>query len=69
MTQDNIHLEQDGPGSFTFSFSSPRGELSGVSMSEPKGLRTSDRMTIESKRPKIRFWRSRENSARPAGTP
>jgi hypothetical protein len=29
MTQDNIQLEQDGPGSFTFSFSSPRGELSG----------------------------------------
>jgi hypothetical protein len=29
MTQDDIHLEQDGPGSFKFSFSSRRGELSG----------------------------------------
>lgn len=29
MTQDNIHLEQDGSGSFRFSFSSRRGELSG----------------------------------------
>lgn len=29
MTQDNIHLEQDGPGSFKFSFFSRRGELYG----------------------------------------
>ncbi len=26
---DSIHLEPDGRGSFTFAFSSPRGEMSG----------------------------------------
>jgi hypothetical protein len=29
MTQDAMTLEPDGPGSFKFSFSTPRGELSG----------------------------------------
>jgi hypothetical protein len=63
---DTIHLEADGRGSFTFTFSSARGEFSGRVNVGPKVLRTGGRPQTKIRRLKTKFWLWRENWLRSA---
>ena len=64
MIPDSIVLEPDGRGSYTFTFSSERGEVSGrvtVGTEGPPERRS------KADQEQAASWRSRENSAEPAG--
>jgi hypothetical protein len=52
---DTLRLEADARGSFTFTFSSARGEMSGRVNVGTKALRTGDRSQTKSKRQRTKF--------------
>ena len=67
MIPDSIVLEPDGRGSYTFTFSSERGEVSGRVTVGTEGPPERRSKADQEQAAKIESWRSHENSARPAG--
>jgi hypothetical protein len=61
-----IALVEDGPGSYRFTFSSARGELSGRVTVASQDHPTAERTQTENKQRKTRSWRCLESSQSPA---
>jgi len=65
---DTILLEADGRGSFIFTFSSSRGEMSGRVNVGTEGPPDRRSIADQEQAAKTRFWLWHENSARSANS-